>query len=1091
MAATDSCRRRVPLRNRLIVTVVFVCVVSVVSSAAGPPGIQSQRECPPGQSEAEGQVLLELSKPISRGLSGGQSHWYELHPTAGQYLHFRVHQRGIDLVVLLYSPNGNKVVEMVTAIDGSGSIFWVVRTSGTYRVEVRSRERNAVGRYEAWIEALRQSVWKDNYRVEAEKRFIEGIALAERRNVASPREAIRKFLLAVAKWRAAGEQWQEGVTLNYIGELYDISGDNENALNYYNQALLAEREVGNLDGEAATLNGIGLVYSEIGEKQKALDYYNLALPIRQQIGDLRGEASTLNNIGQVYEFVGENEKALHYLKQALSARRQMSDWEGQAATLSDMARVYDDLGETERALIAFKSSLNMIQGLGGQYQEPVELPPGQAAGRAAQKKVLLRTLPIRGQLMGSGRQSKTLNNIGRIYNDLNNTGEALKYYLRALEIVRQERNTNGEAVILYNIGIVFYCRGDKQGALHRYDQALRLARKVRDRVTEASVLSGAALAHSHLGDFNSDLGTLQQARVELEIAIGIFDSLRTMVAGPEFRSSFFASIHDIYTLYVDVLMQMHKLNPAGGFAATALQACERGRARSVLEMLVEAHADIRSGVDPTLLERERSLQQLLASRTQRHIELADDATIGDQLTELDKEIVSLTHQYSELEALIRARSKKYADLFQPVPLEAKQIQQHVLEKDTLLLEYSLGDDRSYLWALGENLVTSYELPGRAEIELAVQGFRNWVSRAAESQSAAQGQFGRAARVTEDEDYWRAALKLSRIVLSPAAASLGEKRLLIVADGALEYVPFATLPDPAAPETESGNPGVVPLLVKHEVVSAPSASAVYVLRKELSGRKPAPKIIAILADPVFSPDDPRVTKIGPEDGRPPMRDLADQSLQQLFTARALNGFPDAASPRAGSLTRLPKSRQEADRIVSVLVPGPYKEALDFEASKSTATSADLSQYRYVHFATHGKLDAEKPEYTGLVLSLSDPTGRPVDGFLAVREVYNLKLPAEMVVLSACQTALGKQIRGEGLAGLTRGFMYAGAACVVATLWNVHDEATADLMSSFYKGVFKEGLRPVAALRAAQLEMLKSEKWSASYYWAAFVLQGEWR
>jgi CHAT domain-containing protein len=155
------------------------------------------------------------------------------------------------------------------------------------------------------------------------------------------------------------------------------------------------------------------------------------------------------------------------------------------------------------------------------------------------------------------------------------------------------------------------------------------------------------------------------------------------------------------------------------------------------------------------------------------------------------------------------------------------------------------------------------------------------------------------------------------------------------------------------------------------------------------------------------------------------------------------------------------------------------------------SADLGRYRIVHLATHGVLNAEQPELSGLVLSLVDEQGRPQDGFLGLHEVYDLNLPAELVVLSACQTGLGKEIRGEGLVGLTRGFMYAGAERVLASLWNVNDSATARLMKLFYEGIFSKGLSPAAALRAAQLELSKRSQWRSPYYWAAFVLQGEWQ
>jgi CHAT domain-containing protein len=192
-----------------------------------------------------------------------------------------------------------------------------------------------------------------------------------------------------------------------------------------------------------------------------------------------------------------------------------------------------------------------------------------------------------------------------------------------------------------------------------------------------------------------------------------------------------------------------------------------------------------------------------------------------------------------------------------------------------------------------------------------------------------------------------------------------------------------------------------------------------------------------------------------------------------------------------IPRLPGTRREAAAITALVPTTERKQALDFEASRVTATSEELSQYRIIHFATHGLLNSQHPELSGIVLSLVDAQGKPQDGFLRLHEIYNLKLPAELVVLSACQTGLGKEIKGEGLVGLTRGFMYAGAARVMASLWKVDDRATAELMKQFYQGMVKDGLRPAAALRAAQVAMWKQQRWQEPYYWAAFVLQGEWK
>jgi CHAT domain-containing protein len=228
---------------------------------------------------------------------------------------------------------------------------------------------------------------------------------------------------------------------------------------------------------------------------------------------------------------------------------------------------------------------------------------------------------------------------------------------------------------------------------------------------------------------------------------------------------------------------------------------------------------------------------------------------------------------------------------------------------------------------------------------------------------------------------------------------------------------------------------------------------------------------VLADPVFDPADPRVAAAARE--RP-----------------AVTGRRSPAPEAASSFSRLAWTRREAGAIAAVVPAGSSLLAFDFRASRATALSPELAGYRIVHFATHGVIDSTTPALSGLMLSRVDERGKAQEGFLGLHDIFNLRLGADLVVLSGCETALGKQVRGEGLVGLTQGFLYAGARRVVASLWRIEDQATAELMSRFYRGLFVEGRPPAAALRQAQLALREDRRWRSPYYWSGFVLQGEW-
>jgi CHAT domain-containing protein len=632
------------------------------------------------------------------------------------------------------------------------------------------------------------------------------------------------------------------------------------------------------------------------------------------------------------------------------------------------------------------------------------------------------------------------------------------------------------AAILNNLGDVAHDSGDLDKAEEYYGQALEIRKKL------APASTGTA---ESLGALAGIMRDQQQGAEAARLYAQAIDVLESQVAhlggSSDIRAGFRAKHAEYYSAYSDLLLTRKQ-------PELAFQVLERSRARMLLETLTEAHVDIRQGVDPSLLERERTLQATLAAKSSRKINLLEGKHTDEQVAGVSKEIDNLLSQLQEVKGQIRTGSPKYAALTQPQPLSAKEVQQQLLDGDTVLLEYTLGEKRSLVFLLTPTSLDSYELPKRSEIEdtahhvYDLMTSRNrWVKGETSSQ--------RTERLAKDEAaYQKAAAALSQMVLGPVVVRLEGKRLLIVADGALQYVPFAVLPIP------SGNASkpTVPLVTDHEIVNLPSASVLALLRRQANGRVAAPKEVAVLADPVFDKQDSRVGKAAKD-----LKVAESASVKETLPSfaegltRSLRDVGLGTRQAGAALPRLAFSRREADAIMAMTDSGKGMEALDFQASRETAQKRELGQYRVVHFATHGLLDNEHPELSGLVLSLVDQEGKPQDGFLDLEDVYNLTLPVDLVVLSACETGLGKQITGEGLVGLTRGFMYAGASRVVASLWKVDDVATADLMERFYRGMLKEGMRPAAALWHVQMEMQQQKRWTDPYYWAAFTIQGEWK
>jgi len=954
---------------------------------------------------------------------------------------------------------------------------------------------NSIAKPSSRIEGSSQ---QDNRISAAEQTFAEGQQLFGAGTAVSKRQAIEKFSEAAKLWHAVGDKRREAIALSLIGKVYDLLGEKEKALAYYTQTLSLVRTVGDRSSEAATLNNIGLIYDSLGEKQKALGYYNNALPILQETGNTRVQAITFVNIGLLHDSMGEKQRALEFYQKALPLLRAAHDRESEAVTLNNIGYLYDSIGEQQKALSYFGQALPILQEIGDRRVEAITLNNiGYVYDALDEKQKSLdyynRALPVL-RVVGDRRmEAVTLNNIGLVQKALGDKQKALGILNQALELRRAVGDRSGEAITLSDIGSVYALLAERQKALDLYKQALQLSRAVEDRNTEASVLRRSAMVESERGE-------LVEARADLEHALTIVERLRTRIAGQELRGSYFASVHEFFESYIDVLMLLHHLDPAGGYDALALQATERARARTLLDTLAEVRGNIRQGIAPELLERERALQKKLDVTAERQARFFNSNHTEEQGTDLKKETEGLLLQYQEVEAEIRSSSPRYAALTQPVPLSLKEIQQQVLDSDTLLLEYALGDQKSYLWAVTPSSVNSFELPPRVEIEVATRRVYELLT-ARNKQIKFEKPDERRARIAKaDADYASACAALSRMLLGPAASRLEKKRLLIVSDGGLNYLPFAALPAPL--NTDSGDikssdsrlqtpDSQLPLIFEHEIVSLPSASALSALRRELIGRTPAEKALAVVADPVFEKGDERVkgTKAGQRRNVGPKRSIEMGSTTDPGTGESLRSTRQSDSDEVTQIHRLPFTRREANQILALVPEADRFKALDFDANRTIATSPVLGQYRYVHFATHGFLNASHPELSSIVLSLVDRQGAEQDGFLWAHEVYNLRLPAEMVVLSGCRTGLGKEIKGEGLVGLTRGFMYAGSARVLVSLWDIDDEASAELMAHLYKAILTEHMTPAAALRAAQIKVSNDKRWQAPYYWAAFVLQGE--
>jgi len=1098
-----------PFCLRTILGLVFLLAIGAASQASRP-----------GFQEEKGQKI-EPNHLIEGTLMPPKGHHYEISLVKGQFLLVTATSERFVLSVGVVTADDKPLAnDSVLRAPSNLMVSLIAPETANYRISV-SFEGHAPSADYKLLVTTPQNPQPDFFvRARAQKLLTELGALYYQ----------QKDRAAFLKMPEVGEEAsrlfgqlekpkQQADALNLVAEAWRQLGEQAKAIEVFERALEISRAIGYRLKEAETLTFIGMCRHQISDYQHAIASYYEAIPVWEAM--IANGFDVKNMLGWTRQLLGDSQAAIGEFQQAEASFQQAADsygkyrqegsgglngdkeWNfGMAFCLRGLGRVYGLRGEKQKAMDALTQAIEHYNGAGEDYYSPLLLNEiGElyaSLGEETQARELYEQALKLEERMGSrATEAQTLYLIGRLHKAASEWDEAARRFYQSLEIRRGVDDWRGQAAAFSGIGEIYAARAQHTQALSAFEEALAIQRKIGDRFGEGGTLGNLGATYAAMGDearavdhLNQSLavrralgdregeanalyhqarlardgGQLEEARALIEASLKLTESIRSSVFSQELRASYLGTMRDYYEFYIDLLMQLHERRPAEGHDRTALQASEMARARSLLDSLAEARVDIRSGVDADLLARERELQQRLSAKSEVQLRLQTQRGTDEALAALAKEIQMITAEFREVLARIRAASPRYAALTQPQPLAAAEIQQ-LLDGRTQLLEYSLGTERSFLWAVTRDGVTTYVLPPRAWINASARRVYDLLTGRNHSKPNETSVQRRARIALADKQLRQATSELSRMILSPVAARLKDQRLLVVAQEALQFIPFAILQKPSGVRQ--------PLIVDHEIAYLPSASVLGLLRQESAGRQPAPQQLAVIADPVFSADDVRVVS---------RASASPAQTNNPALLRALKNF------------RSNKPADDADAATGETFNGciPRLRAVDFAANRALVTGVELNRYRIVHFATHALINTAHPELSGIVLSLVDEQGRAQDGFLPAHEIYNLQLSADLVVLSACQTGLGKEVRGEGLVGMTRSFMHAGATRVVVSLWSQRDKETAELMNRFYRLMLgPKPLPPSQALRAAQLEMMKSGRWPSPYFWAGFTLQGDYR
>ncbi len=996
---------------------------------------------------------LFTGAPVERDLAAGAAHRYNYPVGAGQYVALRVAQVSGDVSLQFRAAGSDKpvVVNLRTNPATTETLFWIVPGGGNSEIELKAMGQKPA-RYRLEGESRTPSA-DDRRRVAAyQAARIEAMELLTKRAPGTLQTAGEKFAFAAGEWRATGDAGEEAVAVNMAGLVALLRSENTKAVGLFERAIeLARGPAADLEILGSALSNLGQIHINLGNLEKSLPLFEEALLVARRTGQASVEAPARNNYATALRRVGEYERALEMSLAAAAIHRQSGNALNELIAMQGVANIHLEMknyqaavaisaenAERAKKLNHFVATFSSERGLASAYQALGEFDLAAAHFE--------RAVAVAGERKAFGSQASALAGLGGLKFQMKDYAAARKLSEEAVQKGRESTDVQTLTVALNTLCAVLAGTGAWERAREIVPEMLAVARKAspvaeypkalvcaarvdreggqhaaaRAKLQEAMAKAPAAAIRltvlDALAELEREQGNLLPSLVWTEEAVGLAEALRSQILDPALRASK-ASLHAVRDgRHVQLLMALEDQDREGGYRRRAFEVTERARARTLSEIIAES-AEFRTPVLPKAIAAEE--EKLLAGIARVQKELFREGVARTRQRELRGKLAEAEKEYALFQLrLPRAALQKLAE-----PLGVAEIQKTLLADGDALVEYALGEPRSYAWVVTRTGLQSVTLPGRAELENRVGAYLPLLERPASALTAA------AAMKAVDAE----AARVRQAVLGPVEPLLrGKRRVIVVPDGVLGYLPFETLG----------------LVEKYVVSYAPSASALAALRKRTASRPEAKAMLLAVADPA-----------GP-------------------------GVPQAE--RGFAFGPLPNARAEAGALQDLFGATVSRVLAGEEAREGRVKKEDLDRYRYVHFATHGYFDEARPERSGLVLG----GGAEDDGILQAREVFRLRLNADVVTLSACQTGRGRLLAGEGVMGLARAFFFAGAQSLVVSLWNVNDAATAELMRQFY-GHLKAGVERDEALRRAKLALMRgpNRAWRHPYFWAPFVFAGE--
>lgn len=826
-------------------------------------------------------------------------------------------------------------------------------------------------------------------------------------------------------------------TLYDLGKKYRAEGENQKSIDSFKDAIKLSQEIRSMEHEVKCLRQLSITYWNLNDFYEYFHLNEKALRIAQILKHEKEEGRCSKNLGLFYWKLDYFSKAIEYYEKALLIAENLGDNVMIPDYLNHIGVIYRNIGNYEKSLdyltrayskaqeIKDGNLLSMIlNNIGNTYRDKGLLSSNKEDFYLALNNQE-RSLAIAKKNKDTKTEIEVLNNLGSVYTDLKNYQKALEYFKLGYVKAEEIQDLESLGMILNNIGIIYFNQGNYEESTQYYQKAIDLAQK----------LEGGQIlweAFFEIGNSYAKQNKYFEALKNYKNSIRIIENIRSQLRLEELKASYMGTDKRIeaYHNLINILVALHKENSEIGYDREAFNYLERAKARAFLDSLEVSQVDISLGINFKLKNQENELMKDISNIYNKL--LAAELT-SEEITSLQQQLTEKENELERLKREIRSKSPDYADLKYPEIISLKDTQKKLLDSKTAFFAYTIGNDNSYGFSITKKSLKIFPIPKKPIIQNLISEYLKTIA-------------------DKDTKDFSLGYELFRSLVLPGLDKDIEKIIFIPAD-ILHFLPFETL--------ITKDQGLHWLIEDYKIAYAPSISSYreIIQRKKATRSKRHYDILAF-GDPDFGQ-----LETGANGG---------DIFQNFYSSNAFNFY------------RLKFSGIEIEKIESLFKRDKEEIFVRDAATESQLKNLDLDDYKIIHFATHSLIDDKKPARSSIVLSLKNDTME--DGFVQMREIYNLKLNADLVTLSACQTGLGQYIKGEGIEGLNRAFFFAGSSSVLMSLWAVNDLATYQLMERFYTHL-RSSSKIINSIREAKLEMIDSDTVSHPYYWAGFIVSGE--